>query len=63
MEIDETVLCRPKYHRGKMAAEQQWFFGGIERLSGRAFMVPVERRNAATLLPIIQQYVNIIIIA
>lgn len=57
MEIDETVLCRPKYRGKGLAADKQWFFGGVERGSGRAFMVPVEQRNAATLLPILQQYV------
>lgn len=38
-------------------AEQQWYFGGIERGSGRCFIVPVEYRNADTLLPIIQKHV------
>uniref|UniRef100_A0A915MNR7 ISXO2-like transposase domain-containing protein n=1 Tax=Meloidogyne javanica TaxID=6303 RepID=A0A915MNR7_MELJA len=32
VEIDETVLCKPKYHKGReLAREQQWFFGGVER--------------------------------
>nr|CAD2189679.1 unnamed protein product [Meloidogyne enterolobii] len=30
VEIDETVLCKPKYHRGReVAKEQQWFFRGL----------------------------------
>ena len=38
-------------------AEQQWFVGGIERGSNRLFIVPVEKRDAATLLPIIQKHI------
>ncbi|KAL3107959.1 hypothetical protein niasHT_012867 [Heterodera trifolii] len=57
VEIDETVITRPKYHKGRLHAIEQWFFGGIERGTGRCFMVPVERRNAETLLPILQKYV------
>ena len=32
-------------------------FGGIERGSGRSFLALVESRDAATLLPILQEYV------
>ena len=32
-------------------------FGGIERGSAKAFMVEVDNRSVATLLPIIQQYI------
>jgi len=41
-----------------LAKEQQWFFGGVERGSGKAFMEPVMARNAQTLLPILQKYVE-----
>ena len=59
VEINETVLCKPKYYKGReIAREEQWFFGGVERQSGKAFMQPVERRNATTLLPILQKYVE-----
>lgn len=57
IEIDETVISKPKYHRGRVTAEEQWYFGGVERGSGRCFLVLVERRNAETLLPIIQAHV------
>lgn len=57
VEIDETVITKRKYNKGQLRAEQQWFFGGVERDSGRCFLVPVERRNASTLLPIIQKYI------
>ena len=35
-----------------------WVFGGMERLTGECFLVEVEHRDAATLLPLIQQYIR-----
>ena len=35
----------------------QWVFGGVERGSGKCFLVPVKKRNAATLLPLIHEYI------
>lgn len=57
VEIDETVISKRKYNRGRLVSNQQWFFGGVERGSGRCFLHPVERRDANTLLPLIQQYI------
>jgi len=57
VEIDETVIVKRKYNRGALRAEQQWVFGGVERGSGRCFIWPVERRDAATLLNIIRQFI------
>jgi hypothetical protein len=57
VEIDESKFGRRKYNRGRWQ-EGHWVFGGIERGSGRSFMVEVPQRNAATLLPIIQQYIR-----
>ena len=57
VEIDETCISKRKYNRGRLVSNQQWFFGGVERGSGRCFIIPVERRDAATLLPIIQDYI------
>ena len=49
-------LHRRKYNRGRMIREQ-WVFGGIDTQTKAGFMVPVDRRDAATLLPIIQQFI------
>lgn len=57
VEIDETVITRRKYERGRLVSNQQWIFGLIERGSCRCVLMPVERRNAATLLPIIEEFV------
>ena len=57
VEIDETVLTRRKYNRGALRAEQQWVFGGVERGTGRCFLWPVERRDAQTLLRLIQNFI------
>lgn len=56
VEIDESKFGKRKYHRGHHV-EGQWVFGGIERDSGECFMVPVERRDKETLLPIIKNWI------
>uniref|UniRef100_A0A914Y5T1 ISXO2-like transposase domain-containing protein n=1 Tax=Panagrolaimus superbus TaxID=310955 RepID=A0A914Y5T1_9BILA len=57
VHIDETVITKRKYHRGRLPSEEWWFFGGIEVVSGRAFIVPVKRRNRETLIPLIQKHI------
>ena len=54
VEIDESKFGRRKYNRG----QGHWVFGGIERVSGKAFLVEVAQRDAATLIPLIQQYIR-----
>lgn len=60
VEIDETYFVKRKYNRGRMLSEV-WLFGGIERVSGRKFLVPLHEegqdRSAACLIPIIKRYV------
>lgn len=48
VEIDESKFGKRKYHRGHKV-EGQWVFGGIERETGRVFMVPVEDRYKANI--------------
>ncbi|KAL7723520.1 hypothetical protein ACLKA6_001960 [Drosophila palustris] len=56
VEIDEAKVGKRKYNRGRVV-EGQWVFGGIERESGEFFILPVECRNAETLLKIIKERV------
>lgn len=57
VEIDESKFGKRKYHRGRRV-EGQWVFGGYERGTGLVFMVPVEKRNRETLLPIIHAWIK-----
>ena len=74
VEIDETVIVKRKYHKGRLLKEI-WVFGGIERESKKCFAVEllagfnlaelprddrVKRlpRDTDTLLPIIQRFIR-----
>jgi hypothetical protein len=52
VEIDDSKFRRLKYNRGH-AVKGQWVFGGVERESGRTFLVPVPYRTADTLMAVI----------
>ncbi|CAI6354921.1 unnamed protein product [Macrosiphum euphorbiae] len=56
VEIDESKFGRRKYHRGHRV-EGQWVFGGVERETGKSFLIPVERRDKETLLVIIKDWI------
>ena len=58
VEIDETILVRRKYNRGRVLA-QVWLFGGIERETKKKFIVPLveEKRDKVTLFGYIQKFV------
>ena len=58
VEIDESKFGKRKYNRGKRV-EGVWVFGGIERDSNppKCFFTPVTDRSAATLIPIIKQWI------
>ena len=58
VEIDESMFFKAKYNRGRALGHGRWVFGGIERETGRCFMVEVPDRSAATLLPLIRQYIR-----
>eukprot|EP00731_Ephydatia_muelleri_P000791 Em0001g791a len=57
VEIDESKFGKRKYNRGRQV-EGHWVFGGTERITGECFLLEVEHRDAATLLPLIQQYIR-----
>ena len=50
VEIDESKFGK-KYNRGRQVGGH-WVFGGTERITGECFLVEVEHRDAATLLPL-----------
>ena len=56
VEIDESLFSKRKYNRGRVLPEQ-WIFGGYDPVDKKDFLVPVPMRDAATLLPIVQQWV------
>ena len=57
VQIDESKFGKRKYHRGHRV-EGQWVFGGIDSDSRKTFMVAVEKRDEATLLPIIKRWIK-----
>ena len=57
VEIDESKFGKRKYHRGHRV-EGSWVFGGVERTpERRVFLVQVEKRDRATLLPLIKRFI------
>ena len=56
VEIDESKFGKMKYDRSRYI-EGQWVFGGICRETKACFLVPVERRDKDTLLPIIRAHI------
>lgn len=61
VEIDETLIVRRKYNRGRLL-KSIWLFGGIERITKRVFVIPLttencEKRDKATLIPLVQKYI------
>jgi transposase-like protein len=58
VQIDESVFVRRKHNVGRRPVPQQWVFGGIDTTTNEGFLVAVPQRNAATLLPIIQQFIR-----
>ena len=57
VEIDESKFGKREFNRG-LVVDGHWVFGGMERTTGDCFLVEVEHKDAATLLPIIQQFVR-----
>ena len=57
VEIDESCFGKRKYDRGRMIQEQQRVFSGIDSEFRKCFMVPVDRRDVQTRLPIINQFI------
>ena len=56
VKIDESAFVKRKQHVGRVV-KTQWVFGGRDTQTQDNFLVAAENRDAATLLPILQQYV------
>ena len=56
VKIDESKFGKRKYHRGHYV-KGQWMFGGVERGTGRTFLVAVHDRSAETLIGLIIQWI------
>ncbi|TRY81225.1 hypothetical protein TCAL_10446 [Tigriopus californicus] len=57
VEIDETLMARAKYHRGRHPAPI-WVVGGVTRRTGNCFMVEVPNRTRQTLEEVIVEHVR-----
>lgn len=56
VEIDESKFGKRKNNRGKNV-KGAWVFGGIERNTGRTFLVQVHNRTRETLLGLIKEWI------
>lgn len=59
VEIDESHVRARKFDVGRvLKSEAVWAFGGICRETKECFLVPVVRRDADTLLPLIEEHIE-----
>ena len=56
VKIDESFFGKRKYNVGK-TVEGQWVFGGVERGTGRCFLVPEAHRDRGTLFAHLKEWV------
>jgi hypothetical protein len=57
VEIDESMFGRRKYNRGR-PVKGQWIFGGVERESGKTFLVPLPDRTPDKLTAVIDAWIE-----
>ena len=57
VEIDESAFVKRKHNVGRQV-RTQWVFGGLDTTTQEEFLAAVPRRDAATLLPVLQNYVQ-----
>ena len=57
VQIDESCFGKRKYDRGRIGSGAVWVFGACDaQRGGDVYMIPVVKRDADTLLPIIQSW-------
>ncbi|KAK3917119.1 SH2 domain-containing adapter protein D, partial [Frankliniella fusca] len=52
VEADETYFGKIKSNIGRPPTFQQWVWGAVEKHSTKCILVPVEKRDAETLIPL-----------
>ena len=58
VEIDESLFGRKaKYNRGNPTGTRLWIFGMVQRSLNKIIMYPVDKRDAQTLIPLIEKHV------
>jgi ISXO2 transposase-like protein len=57
VEVDESHLFTPKYHRGRRLRRALWVFGGISRLTKKRFAVQITDKRKSTLWPLMQEHI------
>jgi len=58
VEVDESHLFTPKYHRGRRMQRQMWVFGGVSRLTGKMFCEVIRNKERRTLFPIMRRSIR-----
>ncbi|XP_067133991.1 uncharacterized protein [Centruroides vittatus] len=58
VEIDETVICKRKYEKGRKLKSTKWVVGGICREDKSCFVCQVNDRSENTLNWIISKFIN-----
>lgn len=59
VEIDQTLLVKQKYHRGRSLANQVWAVGGVVRGDPTTFFVEiVKNRNRETMIELIKRKIR-----
>ena len=56
VEIDESLFFKRKYYKGRVK-NGDWYVGGVERNSKKAFISLVANRNADTMVEVIAENV------
>lgn len=59
VEIDESLVVKRKYNRGRVLQRQDiWILGGIQRSNRRTFACLIKRRDRHTLFAILEHFIE-----